>query len=733
MLDALASWVIDRRRVVIGLWIVVAAVALVAATQVGSVLRAGGFSAPGLEAEIALERLSDDLDNPGTPIEILFRSDDLDATDPRFIAAAAAALEPLAALPEVVAVVPHWQNFTQIAPSGRAGYATVFISLDIEEAHHLVPSIRELVATPELETHVAGSAVFYSDIQTLSEGDLRRAELIGGPFALVVLILVFGSIVAAAIPLVAGGATVVLGLAAVWVVGQVTDFSVFALNVVTLVGLGLGADYSLFLVSRFREELRRGREVEDAVKVTMRTAGRAVVYSGLAVLVGLASLSVFEFMMLRSIGIGGAIAVFIAVAAALTLVPAILAELGSNVNRWAVPSPRFRVRDGWTRLAHAVMRRPLPVFLAVSALLILLGVPFLHVRIRGADASVLGSNSPARAAYDAMSEEFGHGQPAPLAVVTRLNAPALAPESIARMHAFGQALLADPRVARVYSHVTIDPRITLEQYQLLYRDRTAIPDAFATATAEGLTNDRTVLMVVEPRASATSDEARELVHAIRAYRDANGLDALVGGGAASLGDFVDRLYGDFPRAVGLILLVTYVALVAQFRSVVLPLKAVVMNVLSLLASFGALVLVFQDGWLENVFRFEPLGFIEATAPIILFAVLFGLSMDYEVFLLSRIKEGRDAGLDNADSVAQGLARSGRVITNAALVVIVVSLAFTSADVVLVKAIGLGAAVAVFVDATIVRSLLVPSTMRLLGRWNWWAPAWLFEPPRLFPR
>ena len=733
MLDTLSSWVVDRRRLVIALWIIAAVAALLIAPRVGSVLRAGGFSASGLEAELALERLTNDLDNPGTPIEILFRSDHLDATEPRFIEAAAAALQPVAALPEVVAIIPHWQNFTQIAPSGRAGYATVFISLELENAHQLVPTIRELVATPELETHVAGAAVFYSDIQTLSEGDLRRAELIGGPFALVVLILVFGSIVAAAIPLVAGGATVVIGLAAVWAVGQVTSFSVFALNVVTLVGLGLGADYSLFLVSRFREELGRGREVDDAVRVTMHTAGRAVVFSGFAVLVGLASLSVFEFMMLRSIGIGGAIVVLIAVTAALTLVPAILAELGPNVNRWAIPTPRLRIRNGWERLAHAVMRRPLPVFLIVSALLILLGVPFLHARIRGADASVLGSGSLARAAYDAMSEEFGPGQPAPLAIVARLDAPALAPESIARMHAFGEALRADPRVAQVYSYVAIDPRITLEQYQLLYRDPAAIPEAFAAATAEGLTNGKTALMVVEPRAAATSDEARDLVHAIREYRDANGLDALVGGGAASLTDFVDRLYGDFPKAVGLILLVTYVALVAQFRSVVLPLKAVVMNALSLLASFGALVLVFQDGWLENVLRFEPLGFIESTAPIILFAVLFGLSMDYEVFLLSRIKEGRDAGLDNAASVAQGLARSGRVITSAALVVIVVGLAFASADIVLVKAIGLGAAVAVFIDATIVRSLLVPSTMRLLGRWNWWAPAWLFERPTLYPR
>lgn len=725
MFRKLASVVVRRRRIVIGLWLVVAALSLIALPQVGSVLRAGGFSASDLEAELALERLEQDFGAPGTPIEILFRSEDLDATEARFIEAAAAALQPVAALPEVLSVVPHWENFTQIAPSGRAAYAMVFLSLDVEHAHQLVPQVRELVATPDLETHVAGAAVVYSDIQTLSEGDLRRAELVGGPFVLAVLILVFGSLVAAAIPVLAGGVTVAIGLAGVWAVGQFTGFSVFALNVVTLVGLGLGADYSLFLVSRFREELREGRPVDDAVIHTMETAGRAVVFSGLAVLVGLGSLSAFEFMMLRSIGLGGALVVLVAVAAALTLVPAILAELGPNVNRWAVPLRRFKIRDGWDRWAHAVMRRPVPVFLCVSALLILLGVPFLHARIRGADASVLGPSTPARVAYDAMSEEFGPGQPAPFAIVARLDTPALASESITEMHALGEMLLADSRVSRVHSYVTLDPRITLEQYQLLYSDPEAISDAFAAAAAKALTNDRTVLMVVEPRDAGSSDEARDLVQAIRGYRDRGGLDALVGGGPASLTDFVDRLYRDFPRAVVVILLVTYAALVVQFRSVLLPLKAVVMNLLSLLASFGTLVLVFQDGWLENILRFEPLGFIEATAPIILFAVLFGLSMDYEVFLLSRIKEARDSGLDNTASVARGLSSSGPVITNAALVVIVVSLAFVSADIVLVKAVGLGAAVAVFIDATIVRSLLVPATMRLLGRWNWWAPEWLF--------
>ena len=726
MLAALGSVMVRQRRIVIAGWIVAATLSLLAVPHIGSVLRAGGFSASEVEAELAIDRLVQDLGVSGTSIEILFRSNDLDATEPRFMEVVAAALQPLASLPEVISIVPHWENFTQISPSGHSAYARVFVSLDIEEAHRLVPSIRQLVATPELDTHVSGAAVFFSDIQTLSEGDLRRAELIGGPFVLLVLVLVFGSIVAAAIPVAAGASTVAIGLAGVWAVGQFTSFSLFALNIVTLVGLGLGADYSFLLVSRYREELREGRAIEECVTRTMATAGRAVLFSGLAVLAGLGSLSVFEFMMLRSIGIGGAIVVLVAVAAALTLVPALLAELGPNVNRGAIPGPRLRIRNGWGRLAHAVMRRPIPVFLAVTALLLLLAIPLLHVRIRGAEASVLGLGSPARSAYDAMSEEFGLGQPSPLAIVARLDTSAVDSAAIAQMHALGEALVADPRVARVHSYVTVDPRITLDQYQLMYRSDRPIADAFASAAASELTNGSTALMIVEPRAAASSDEARGLVLAIRQYRDRHGLDALVGGGAAALSDFVERLYGEFPKAIGLVLLVTYVVLAAQFRSVLLPLKAVLMNLLSLMASFGTLVLVFQDGWLENILRFEPLGFIEATAPIILFAVLFGLSMDYEVFLLSRIKEARDSGLNNADAVAQGLSSSGRVITNAALVVVVVSLAFVTADIVLVKAVGFGAAVAVFIDATIVRSLLVPATMRLLGRWNWWAPGWMIS-------
>ena len=703
-------------------WLLGAALSLVALPQVGSILRAGGFSAEGIESEEAFDRYQQDFGAVGSPIQIAFHHDEWLVTDEAFAAEAARILAPLEALPDVMRVTTFQDNPTQIAPDGHTAYTTLFFDLHPDVAHRIVPELRGRLAPSELDVHIAGSPVYYSDIQTLSEADLQRAETVGLPFALIVLVLVFGSVVAAGIPVLAGGASVVVGLALLWLFGQQVGFSIFALNVVTLVGLGLGADYSLILVSRFREELAAGQSVQDAVPRTVATAGKAVVFSGAAVLTGLASLMVFEFMMLRSIGAGGALVVLIAVAAATTFVPALLAVLGPRVNRWRVWRPAVGPRNGWARLARAVMRRPLPIFLSVSTFLVVLGLPFLHVRLNAPDARVLTPDSPSRVAYEFLRDEFGEGHQTPLFLVARFPEGALAPEAVAAQHGLTRALEADPRVARVGGITAIDPRITLEQYQLLYRYAPGIGDPWARALAETFTREDAAFMLVEPSVPSTSPEAEGLVEAIRVYRDANRLDLLVGGGAAGLKDFVDRLYTDFPKAVLLILVITYVVLAVLFRSVVLPLKAVLLNVLSLLASFGALVLVFQDGWLSNVLRFEPLGYIDSLLPVVLFAMLFGLSMDYEVFLLSRVKEARDEGRSNTESVAIGMERSGRVVTSAALVVIAVCLAFVTADIVLIKALGLGAAIAVFVDAAIVRALLVPATMHLLGRWNWWAPS-----------
>ncbi len=724
MLENLGRLMAHRRWYVIGVWIAIAGLALPLAPRVGEVLRAGGISGGGLESDAAFERYQEDFGLPGSAISIVFHSDELMADDAEFVRAAELALHPLTQLDYVQAVLPFWDNPAQVAESGRTAYAVVVIDLDEEEAHQVVPEIRAAVGASELETHVAGAAAFYTDIQATSESDLRRAEMIGLPFALLALLLVFGSLVAAGVPVVAGGISVIVGLAAVFLLGQETSFSVFALNVVTLVGLGLGADYALFLVSRFREELGRGVEPQAAVVTTVATAGRAVLFSGMAVMIGLASLTMFEFMMLRSIGIGGTVVTAIAVAAAITLVPAILAVLGSNIDRGRIWRPRVGIQDGWARLARLVMRHAGLVFLVVGAILLLMGAPLLRIRVSAPDASILTESSPSRRAYELLIREFGVGHVASSFVVARFEDGALGPEGLEAMYRLGMALEADERVARVRSAVNIDPRLTLAEYHLLYAEPGRITEPYAAGFAAVFTRGNSAVMSIEPRASASSPEARELVDAIREYRDRHGLDLLVGGGAAGLSDFSDRLYEDFPKAVGVILLVSYLVLLVLFRSVLLPLKAVFVNVLSLAASFGALILVFQEGWLAGLLGFEPLGYIEATLPVLMFALLFGLSMDYEVFLLTRIKEAHDDGSDNTEAVALGLERSGRVITSAAMVVIVVSLAFVSADIVLIKAVGLGAAIAIFVDATIVRTLLVPATMKLLGEWNWWAPGWL---------
>ena len=528
LLENLGRLVARRRWYVIGVWIVVAGLALPLAPRVGQVLRAGGISGGGLESDAAFERYQEDFGSPGSAVSVVFHSEELKADDPAFIRAAESALRPLIELEYVEAVLPFWDNPTQVAASGYTAYAAVVVDIDDERAHQIVPEIRDAVGASELETHVAGAAAFYTDIQITSENDLRRAEIIGLPFALLALLLVFGSVVAAGVPVAAGGISVIVGLASVFLLGQVTSFSIFALNVVTLLGLGLGADYSLFLVSRFREEMGRGVEPHEAVVITVTTAGRAVLFSGLAVMIGLASLTMFEFMMLRSIGIGGTVVTAIAVLAATTLVPAILAVLGPNIDRGRIWRPRVGIRDGWRRLARLVMRHAGLVFVLVGAVLLLMGAPLLRIRVSAPDASILTDGSPSRRAYELLSREFGVGHVALSFVVARFDDGALAPEGLEAMYRLGLALEADERVVRVRSALNIDPRLTLAEYRLLYAEPDRITEPYAAGYAAVFTRENSAVMSIEPRTSASSPEARELVDAIREYRDRHGLDLLVG-------------------------------------------------------------------------------------------------------------------------------------------------------------------------------------------------------------
>jgi RND superfamily putative drug exporter len=732
--DRLARFVVRRAYLVIVAWAVLVAIAVPFAPRVPDVLRAGGFIRDDLESARAKTLLEQQLGTPPSALVVAFHSDDLVAGTPPFETAAASAMRDIPSAPHVVRLISHLLRPRQISADGHTAYDVVLLDLPADDSPDALPILRErLRQAPGLTVELAGGPAFYGDVQDVSERDLQRSEIISLPLAALALLLVFGSVVAAGVPLVVGGTSVLVALAAIFLVAQLTPMSIFVLNLATLLGLGLGVDYSLLLTSRFREELSKRPadepdRVREAVRITVATAGRAVFFSGLTVLLGLLGLVLFEFMILRSVGVAGAVVVGFAVLAALTLLPALLALFGQHLDRLAIRRVQARpaAEGRWARLARWVMRRPVAVLVPTLAFLLLLGSPFLHVRFNSPDASILPPDLPSRAAFDRLREAFGEGEFAPIAVAIRTDGPATSADNVARLFDYSRRIAADPRVTRVDSLVDVDPRMTLAQYQLLYADPNGPRDRFTATVLTSTTNGDLTAFTITTPFGPNSDEGRALVHELRAEAGPlvapDGMSILVGGGAADVTDVVDGVAADFPRTALFIIVTTYLVLFALLRSVILPAKALVMNALSITASFGALVWIFQDGNLSALLGFRPVGFVETTQPVILFCVLFGLSMDYEVFLLSRMKEVWDTTRDNTEAVARGLERSGRIVTSAALVVVVVAGSFAFADIVLIKALGLGVAIAVALDATVVRALLVPSTMRLLGRWNWWMPA-----------
>jgi RND superfamily putative drug exporter len=490
-----------------------------------------------------------------------------------------------------------------------------------------------------------------------------------------------------------------------------------------MLGLGLAIDYALFMTSRFREELERG-SVHSAVAVTVGTAGRAVFFSGLTVLIGLGGLAMFDFMFLRSVGVAGMLVVGVSVVGALTLLPAVLAVAGSRVNSLQVV--RRGVEDQgrfWVRLSNLVMDHPWRFFLPVLALLLALGTPFLWVNLSSPDATILPTNVDSRQGLETLRAEFGDGEINPIVVALETDSSVSSPENLAALYAFTRHFAADERVMRIDSIVSLDHRLSLEQYTFMYADGSPLSDQLVAAFGR-LASEHTTAVFLYPRGLSNDDETKQLLADVRAYGVGGDFRMLVDGGTAEIVDVVDAMYAQFPRVAALVVLATYLVLLIQFRSVILPLKAILMNALSIAASYGAVVVIFQEGVFSSLLGFSAQGYVEASLPILMFCVLFGLSMDYEVFLLSRIREEYLRTGDNRTSVALGLQRSGRIITGAALIVVVVTLSFVSAEIVLVKAFGLGIAIAIFVDATIIRALLVPATMRLLGDLNWWLPSWL---------
>jgi uncharacterized membrane protein YdfJ with MMPL/SSD domain len=530
---------------------------------------------------------------------------------------------------------------------------------------------------------MGGTALATVQVNRQVQHDLTRAEEIAFPFLFLLALWVFRSFVAALLPILCGGLTILGALLLLRGLDVLMPVSTYALNIVTGSGLGLGIDYSLLLVSRYREELARSGPCPEAIRTTVATAGRTVAFSAVTVAAAISTLAIFPLGYLRSMGIAGALVALLAGLVALIVLPALFALLGERVNalapgRWRLAAERAARGEhgGWYRLAHLLMRRPIPVAAGATALLIVLGLPFLGIRFTGVDASVLPAGVSSRIVDQAVRSDFPASAASPVYALLEHTTAAQAEAYAARVRALPDAAVVKP------------PRLLA-------------PDTYELQASSG----RPFL----------SPGSQRLVRELRALPPR----PPIGGSTAQYLDQRHSIGMDLPLAIGLLCAATFVLLYAATRSLVLPLKALVMNMLTLSAAFGILVFIFQDGRLKGVLDYRSQGAIGLTQPVVLFAIAFGLSTDYGVFLLTRIREAWESGLPNREAVAIGLERTGRIITAAALLFCIAMGSFASSQIILVKEIGVGIALAVLIDASIVRALLVPALMALLGRWNWW--------------
>jgi putative drug exporter of the RND superfamily len=702
MLGQLATFVVRHARLVLAAFLVVVAVVAVLGFGAFAKLQTGGFDDPAAEstrvAELLEQRYGGESD-----LVFLVRAD-VGTVDEGPAAEAGAALsDRLAADPNLSHVTSYWTTGAQSMKSVDGTQALMVANIADGNSASIADKYSDDAGA--VEVIVGGPAVAGDDIDGQVGADLALAESIAVPVILVLLVLAFGSVVAALLPLVVGAIAIMGTFGELSVLGSATDVSIYAINLTTALGLGLGIDYALLMVSRYREELAAGRAVPDAVVRTVETAGRTILFSGLAVAAALAALLVFPLYFLRSFAYAGIGVVAIAVAGAIVALPALLAVLGTRVNAGSVPwlrRPRSAAAPFWGRLAARAMRRPLLAGGVVVALLVAAALPLLSVEFGTPDDRVLPTSAASRQVGDAIRDGFASNDTTAIDVVTT------GPVDPAPLAEYASQISTLYAVDRVESGAG-----TFVDGDLV--DQSSVNAAFSTGGSERL--------AVVTGADAKSQTAKDLVGDVRRTADPEGVDALVGGASAALVDSLAAIGDRLPLAIAMVALATFVVLFLFTGSIVQPLRALVCNALTLGATLGIMVLVFQEGFGSSVLGFTPQP-LDMSMLVLLFCIAFGLSMDYEVFVISRIKERHDAGATVEEATIHGLAHTGRIVTTAAALIAVSFFAFLVSEISFLQLFGLGAGLAILIDATLVRGVLVPASMRLLGEWSWYAPSGL---------
>jgi RND superfamily putative drug exporter len=737
LLGRLGRFTVRRRWYVIAAWAVLLVVMGTFASGLQDRLGSGGFEVPGSQS-LAVQR---DLERrfanqfPTTAL-VTVHDETRTVDDPAY----RSVVEGIAGRVQAVPNVGEVESFistgipTFVSPDRHTTYLIVGLSGSQNTQLDTVPVVAEAArggVPAGFEVETGGSAAFYERLNEISRHDLEQAELVSFPITLLVLLLAFTSLVAAGLPIMLALVSLGVTLGALYFLAGVTDMNVYVTNTASIVGIGVGIDYALFVVTRFREELRRGRSVAEAVPLTLATSGRAVALSGATVIVALAGMFLVDIQAFRSMAIGSMSVVAVAVLAAITLLPAVLSLVGHWVDRLRIPLLRPRSVEGegfWHRWAVRIMRRPLAFTAAALVVLVVMAVPFAGIRLGQPGATILPADESPRLATERLAAEFGAGVTGPMEILVDTPGGAGTRANLERVDRLTRSLRSDRAAVGVQSLTSILPRADLDAYAKLYAGGLDGVDPKLAPAVAGLANwDRgadLARITVVTRDAPESEAAEGLVDRVRdRYVPEAGLagQARVGGSTALNLDLAREISGQLPVVVLAVLALSFVLLAMAFRSLVLPLQAIAMNLLSVGAAYGLIVAVFQWGWGEQLLGFTSEGHIEVFVPLFLFSILFGLSMDYEVFLLSRIREEYLRSGDNELAVARGLESTARTITSAALVMVTVFAAFAAGRLVPFKEMGFGLAVAVLIDATLVRTILVPAVMRVVGRHNWWMP------------
>jgi len=735
----LGRFAVRRRWLVIAVWAGLLVTMGTFAQGLSGRLSSGGFEVPGSDSQTVLDDLNDRFTGqfPATAL-VVVHSDSVTVDDPSF----RAKVEAIAGRIRSTAGVGGVHSFLSedsplfVSSDRHTTYLIAGLEGGQNEVLHEAAAVAEAARherAASFEVATGGLPAFFDRFNEVSRQDLESAERIAFPITLIVLVIAFGTIVAAGLPILLGVVSLVVTLGALYFLAGATDMSVYVTNTASIIGIGVGIDYSLFVVTRFREELRRGRSVADGVVQAVASSGRAVALSGATVIVALAGMFLVNIQAFRSMAIGSMSVVAVAVLGAVTLLPAVLSVAGRWVDRLRLPfTGRRRTSEGagfWHSWAVGVMRRPWTFVAASLVILLTLAIPFGAIRLGQPGPSVLPATEEPRLATERLASEFGPGVTGPIEILVDTPGGAGQPSNLSLMDNLSRSIEGDPGVARMVSLTSLlqDHGGVPAAIVVYARGVASMPSELrpiASALANWDRGASLARIVVITRFPPESRQAEALVERIRdEYVFSAGLSgqARVGGSTAFNLDLEREISRQLPLVVLAVLALSFVLLMMAFRSLLLPLKAMVMNLLSVGAAYGLIVALFQWGWGQRFLGFTSEGHIETFVPLFLFSILFGLSMDYEVFLMSRMREEYERTGSNELAVARGLESTARTITSAAVIMVTVFVAFAASRVVPFKEMGVGLAAAVLIDATIVRTILVPAAMKLMGKWNWWMP------------